>query len=231
MNIKKVEELIHEADPSTLREALRILMIPHASPVFGAVKVIEHEIAALEALRILGYIPKDADEFSLVEALRVTKAKAKSLLYNSALRNSSQGIDVDSLLRDIIVRSNFCKDGDMFLFEVPHPLTMDRLRHKVRKLGFVSDGTFSGSVARIQGDALVALIEALIPSDQKRALLKKLHNEGYEGKDIASIIKRIAIQTASAAGGKALGQLAEGAVNGFWPLLSGQFEKLNSNRK
>lgn len=228
MNLKKLDQYIQDADLVRLQSIVRVLLKPHASPVFGAVKLVEHEVAALDALRMLGYLAPDADEYSLVEGLRVTKAKARSLLYNSALRQMDDESEVDAQLRLIVGRCILCKDGDMFLFEVPQPLTMDRLRQRVRKLGFISDGTFSGSVARIPGDALVALVEALMPrlDAEKSSTIKKLNAAGYQGKDIASIIKRVAISAASTVGGKVAGQLTEETVNNFWPLLTGKFEQL-----
>jgi hypothetical protein len=230
MNLKKLDQFIQDADIIKLHDVLKVLLKPHASPVFGAVKVIEHEIAALNALRMLGYLASNADEYSLVEGLRVTKAKARSLLYNSALRQMDDESEVDAQLRLIVGRCILCKDGDMFLFEVPQPLTMDRFRQRVRKLGFISDGTFSGSVARIPGDALVALVEALMPMPeaQKKSTIKKLHAAGYEGKDFASIIKRVAISAASTVGGKVAGYLAEETANVLWPFLTGKFDQPKS---
>jgi hypothetical protein len=107
---------------------------------------------------------------------------------------------------------------------------MDRFRQRVRKLGFISDGTFSGSVARIPGDALVALVEALMPMPeaQKKSTIKKLHAAGYEGKDFASIIKRVAISAASTVGGKVAGYLAEETANVLWPFLTGKFDQPKS---
>jgi len=78
---------------------------------------------------------------------------------------------VDDLLRGVIGKCVLCKESDMFLFEVPHPLTMDRLRQRIRKLGFISDGNFSGSLARIPADALVALVEALMLSSNTQKSL------------------------------------------------------------
>jgi len=57
------------------------LVKSHASPVFDAVKVVKYEVAALDALRMLGYLATDTDEYGLVEGLCVTKTKARSLLY------------------------------------------------------------------------------------------------------------------------------------------------------
>ena len=49
---------------------------------------------------------------------------------------------------------------------------MDRLRHRIRQLGFLSDGSFSGSIARIKRPALAALISSLIPESEQRIVIK-----------------------------------------------------------
>ena len=74
---------IEKASSRQLQEALRFLLQPHAAPVFGAAKTVEHEVAALQALKVLGVIRPAADEFDLVESLRVTKTKARSLIYHA----------------------------------------------------------------------------------------------------------------------------------------------------
>ncbi len=37
-----------------IRDALMILLVPHFSPMFGACKIIEQEVAAINALQKLG---------------------------------------------------------------------------------------------------------------------------------------------------------------------------------
>lgn len=69
------------------------------APCIWCGKVVEHEVAAIDALRMLGYLTADADEYGLVEGLRVTKVKARSLLYHSALRQMDDEPEVDELLR------------------------------------------------------------------------------------------------------------------------------------
>lgn len=86
---KHYSQHIEQASEEKLREALKILLKPHATPVFGAAKAIEHEVAALSALKILEFIDASSDDFTLVEKLRITKSKAWSLLYQAALREES----------------------------------------------------------------------------------------------------------------------------------------------
>ena len=62
----------------------------------------------------------------------------------------------------------------IYLIEVPYPLVMDKLRQRVRKLGYISDGSFSGSIAKISEDALVALIEDLLDDRIKNEIIEAL---------------------------------------------------------
>lgn len=63
---------VDQASHEQLVNVVKILLAPHGSPVFGAAKVVEHEVAALKALKLLSYIAHSADEFDLVERLRGT---------------------------------------------------------------------------------------------------------------------------------------------------------------
>lgn len=91
------------------------------------------------------------------------------------------------------------------MIEVPQPLNMDRLRQRVRKLRFLSDGTFSGSVARIKRPALAALVESLIAKDDQARVFKALRKAGYEGTDTRSVITALLKKT----GTRLAGQVGE----------------------
>lgn len=106
-----IKKLITKADASTCAEALTDLLVPHTSPVFGAAKVVEHEVAAFRALQCLGYLPAEPDEYDLVMLLRVTKAKARSLLYQVALRRKLSSAETDAALRELLTLPHVSKEG------------------------------------------------------------------------------------------------------------------------
>jgi hypothetical protein len=189
MLTQSFENSISQANEEQLREALRLMLQPHASPVFGAARTIEHEVAALKALKLLGNIKANADEFDLVENLRVTKSKARSLLYQAALRTEESDAAVNTALSNALKTTQVVRDGSLYLMEVPDPLTMDRLRKRVRSYGFLSDGTFSGSIAKIPEGALLKLVEELIPEEQKAKISKQLKEAGLPDKTIAGVLK------------------------------------------
>lgn len=199
------EQAIAQASEPQLREAVRLLLRPHASPVFGAAKTVEHEVAALKALKVLGYINSSADEYELVESLRITKAKARSLLYQASLREDSDEDAVKEALRRALYSTRMLRDNGLYLIEVADPLTMDRLRRRVRSYGYLSDGSFSGSIAKIPEGALIRLIEELIPEERQREIQQRLLEAGMPDTSVAGLVKSMLANV----GRKALGDVGE----------------------
>lgn len=205
----EIEARIDHADHEVCSAALKDMLAPHAAPVFGAAKVVEHEVAAFRALQRLGYLPTQPDEYDLVMALRVTKPKARSLLYQVALRRTFSKEETDAALRQLLSQPRVSKEGDKVLIEVADPLLMDRLRQRVRQLNFISDGSFSGSLAKLPVPALSALIEDLIPEDQRPAICQILKKQGVRGDDRQGLIAAVVGQLGKRAAGTAGERLAE----------------------
>ena len=61
MMTNKINQLVEDASPERARQALAIMFAPHASPVFGASKSVEHEVAAINAMKLLGYLSSSPD--------------------------------------------------------------------------------------------------------------------------------------------------------------------------
>ena len=160
----------------------------HASPVFGAAKAVEHEVAALRAMQRLGAISSNPDEYELVMTLRITRAKGRSLLYQSALLSGFSQADIHSALRRLLSAPRVCKEGDKVLIEVADPFLMDCLRQKVRQLGFISNGSFSGTLAKISIPALAALIKDLLSREQQSEAQRRLRAQGVPGDNLTSMI-------------------------------------------
>lgn len=188
MDKHRLEQLISGAEEQCCREALSLVLAAHSAPVFGAAKAIEHEVAAFHALTKLGFLSEHPDEYELVMVLRITKSKARSLLYQVGLRRLETPESIDAALRILLSEPCVMKDRENIFIEVPDPLLMDCLRQRMRKLGFISDGSFSGSVAKIPSRALAALIADLIPDDERSKVKKQLRGQGVPGDDLAGLI-------------------------------------------
>lgn len=127
-------------------------------------------------------------------ALRVTNAKARSLLYQVALRRTLSKEETDAALRQLLSQPRVIKEGDKVIIEVADPLLMDRLRQRVRQLNYISDGSFSGSLAKLPVPALSALIKDLIPENQWPAVCKAHKKLGVRGDGLQGLIAAVVVQ-------------------------------------
>lgn len=221
MLIDQYKESINKATKEQLKTAVTVLLGSHAVPVFGAAKTVEHEVAALNALKVLGYLTDDSDEFTLVEKLRITKSKARSLLYQTALRKIDEDeADKDLRLINALKSTQIIKEGSLFIIEVPDPLTMDRMRKIIRDAGYLSDETFSNSLAKVSEGALVSLMVELIPEKDKEAIEKKMFEAGVTDNSIAGIIKAIIIHEASRIAGETGKKIANKIGNKIFSTLN-----------
>lgn len=209
-----IPALLANKSEAQLKAALEHLLAAHTLPVFGAAKQVEHEVAALRALKMLGALPDNADEYTLVTTLRITKSKARNLLYQDALRTLTSPQQIDDALRALVMQPT-----DLILLEVPQPFLMDALRHRIRQLGFLSDGSFAGSIARLPQRALATLIEDLVPPAESISVAARLRRHGIEGDDLQSLLLGL-IKTAGRAAAGTAGEhigvtLAEGVGMAF----------------
>lgn len=209
-----IPALLANKSEAQLKAALEHLLAAHTLPVFGAAKQVEHEVAALRALKMLGALPDNADEYTLVTTLRITKAKARNLLYQDALRTLTSPQQIEDSLRALVMQPTATKDGDLILLEVPQPFLMDALRHRIRQLGFLSDGSFAGSIARLPQRALAALIEDLVPPADRKSVAARLRRQGIEGDDLHSLILGLIKTAGRAAAGSASEQLGATLAEG-----------------
>lgn len=207
--LAKIGSLLESQGREELRTLCRKLLAPHFAPVFGAAKSIEHEVAAYEVLKKLGFLSTDADEYDLVMALRVTKAKARSLVYQSELRRLHDTAELDDELRKLIANPILDTGNSketFWLLEVPNPLLMDALRSRIRKLHFVTDGSFSPSLARIPRRVFPALIEDLTDPTQREKLMlafRERRQESEEQLSLQGLLEGMLIKLGEKAAGEA----------------------------
>ena len=210
-----IPALLANKSEDQLKAALEHLLAAHTLPVFGAAKQVEHEVAALRALKMLGALPDNADEYTLVTTLRITKAKARNLLYQDALRTLTSPQQIDDALRALVMQPTATKDDDLIVLKVPQPFLIDALRHRVRQFGFPSDGSFAGNIARLPQRALAALIEDFLPPAEHKSVPARLRCQGIEGDNLLGLVLGLIKTPARAAAETASEQLGAAIAEGI----------------
>ncbi|MRX28170.1 hypothetical protein [Kangiella sp. HZ709] len=209
MNIDKI---LKASSEKKAKAALAYFLQSYTSPAFGALPKGEIELVVLNVLEQLGAIDSEPELYELVSKLKVTRTKARSLIYNRELRRSSDD-ELNQKVINLLKRPLIQKDGDLYVLEVENPLVSDHLRSQVKKLGFVSDGSFSPSIVKLGLDAITALIESNLTAKEKTAVKKALIKAGAPDKSFRGVLKatlkKIAKKVASNTGEALMDQASD----------------------
>lgn len=161
-----IEQIVNNSSEEDAKSALNYFLKSYMTPAFGALPKNEVELIVLNVLVNLNAIDEEPELYELVSKLKVTRSKARGLIYDRELRRSSED-ELDEKVKALLKKPLIQKNGDLYVLEVENPLVSDHLRSRVQKLGYVSDGSFSPSIVKLGLDAVAALIESYL-TDQER---------------------------------------------------------------
>lgn len=161
-----IEQIVNNSTEESAKSALTYFLESYMTPAFGALPKNEVELIVLNVLEKLNAIDDEPELYELVSKLKVTRSKARGLIYDRELRRSSEE-ELDEKVKALLKKPLIQKNGELYVLEVENPLVSDHLRSKVQKLGYVSDGSFSPSIVKLGLDAIAALIESYL-TDQER---------------------------------------------------------------
>lgn len=170
-----ISDITKQVGPQQTKAALDAFLSAYLAPAFGALPKQEVELLVLRLLMQINAVDHRPSVYELVSKLKINSAKARKLIYEQELRvRTNEELDAD--IRNLIRKPILLKRGQAYALEVENPLLADHLRAKLKKLGHLTDGSFSPSIITLSIDALVALINAqltvLEQEEAKLALLK-----------------------------------------------------------
>src|SRR5690625_952157 len=202
----EIKTIIGTLSEEQCKEVLANLLERYLTPAFGALPKLEVELIVLEAFVQLDAISTDPQSYELVSKLKVTRAKARKLIYERELRRLSQE-DLDARVKELLTEPLVDRRGDQFILEVDNPLLSDHLRDTIQKLGYITDGSFSPSLVKLSIDAFAALIEINLNGDHKQ-VRQLLVNAGAPD----TSLKRIRVAACGKAGNRLASEAGEAAV-------------------
>ncbi|MFC1525419.1 hypothetical protein ACFL6X_01260 [Candidatus Latescibacterota bacterium] len=203
-----IDTSLNDASTARVSQALRRLLLDAVTPAFGSPSKRELELTILEAFIGIGAIRDDPSVYDLVSGLRVTKSKARSLLYDRELRRQTPE-SLDALARAALGSPLLQAQGYTVALDIENPYLADHIRARIRELGHTTDGSFSPNLIRLSSDAAATLIDHyLSPGDRKRVERVLRSVTGEKGTAQTLITKAISA-AAGAVAGKAGAELAD----------------------
>lgn len=219
---------IDEADPVEVKKIFKELVSEYLTPAYGSMSKREFDILLFVKLQQLKIIGENPELYEIVYSFKVTRAKARNLLYESKMRSSSKD-KLDEELRKLLIDPIFLKENDKIAIEVNNPFLSDHLKWKLKQLGHITDGSFSPELIKLTQEAYVDLFTEMLPEGSQKKLLEKLVSCGAKkDKSIKAILRGI-LENAS---GKILGKSGEVLVENCFeylsPLIHGKIEELSN---
>jgi hypothetical protein len=210
---------LNVVDPEHAKHALVIFIQLYITPAFGSLPKREIDIALFQVLQDLKIFDKNPEIYALLSSLRVTRNKARGLLYEANLRRSSNG-NLDDELFDLLKDPVFLNDNDKVCLEIGNPLLIDHLKHSLRKVKRITDGSFSPELVKLTPEAYLALINhkfaRVSKKDIKQALIDCGAKKQVNAKTLfLSVLKNIgkkAMGDATDTVGEAIGDYLGGLI-------------------
>lgn len=197
---------IESLDAEACKKELRVFLTTYCSPAFGSLPKREVDLLVFDMLRNLGVVKNKASLFDLMTALKVSRAKASSLLLETELRNrADEDTDLDAAIAESLIGTKFGRDGKYFIVEIENPLVREHCKDKIRSLGHISDASFSSTIMRLPLDAMTALIIDLIAEEKQDAVRDALIKAGAPNRTFRGVVTA-ALKTL---GGKIVGEAAD----------------------
>ena len=201
---KLIEEL-NDIDVNEAKMALIKIFKSYLNPAFGALPKKENEIVMFQVLQELKIFDKNPDLYSLLSSLRLTRTKARNLLYESNLRKD---IDLESELLEILKNPILLRENDKVCLEIDNPLLIDHLKHSLKELNHITDGSFSPDLVKLTPDAYKALLNnkfsKISRTELKEALVKCGAEKELTVKSVLTgVLKTVGKKVADDAGDKA----------------------------
>lgn len=207
-----IHQIINDASEAEVKHALSYFLQQYMTPAFGALPKNEVELIVLNVLEKLKVIDEEPELYEFVSKLKVTRSKARGLIYNRELRRSSDEA-LNNKVKNLLKRPLIQKNGDLYVLEVENPLVSDHLRAKVQKLGYVSDGSFSPSIIKLGLNAITALIESYLSAQEKDDIKAALVAAGAPDTSFTGILKatlkKVARKVASDSGDALMDKASE----------------------
>ena len=149
---------------STEKEFTNSLFEFYTQNSFGSVSKRELDIFLFNWFQKLGKI-RSPDSWKIAKELRISQTKARTLLYESSLRNAeiSDEIQIKQVLDNPPSFKESAKNGKLISLNIDNRYARDAIRSYLREVKYFSDTSFASDVITMSIEAYVALLKKFQP--------------------------------------------------------------------
>lgn len=220
---------IEALSPESKAAFTRLFLARYLEPAFGTMSKAEIDVLVFSLLHQVGVIAGERTHYEIARDLRLTPARVRTLKMQMALRDAAQ---TEAVLHDRIVEAisalRFVKDGSLIQFGIEDPLLREDIVARLKTLGATADSSFNRELVRIQIDAFVDFMTALMPEERREAVRQALIAAGMPDDSLEAVLigalEQLGKKVAGQAGdlvAKQAGELAGPAITAVLNAASG----------
>ena len=221
---------LNKLETSELQALLGRLLEEYAQPAFGVLPKREVDLMIYRTLRDAGVVAQDTPLYQLMADLRVSRSKARNLMFDLEIRQTQSG-QLDDQVRSVIMNDSYFRDANWFVLEVENPVVQAHLREICRRARVVTDASFNPSLVRLPVSGLASVLEEFLTKDQQAEVKRGLYRAGkLDDPSFRGLMKRAMSDLAGRFAGKVGGEVMDGAIGAvgefLQPILSGDQEAI-----
>ena len=221
---------LNKLETSELQTLLGRLLEEYAQPAFGVLPKREVDLMIYRTLRDAGVVAQDTPLYQLMADLRVSRSKARNLMFDLEIRQTQSG-QLDDQVRSVIMNDSYFRDANWFVLEVENPVVQAHLREICRRARVVTDASFNPRLVRLPVSGLASVLEEFLTKDQQAEVKRGLYRAGkLDDPSFRGLMKRAMSDLAGRFAGKVGGEVMDGAIGAvgefLQPILSGDQEAI-----
>lgn len=177
-------DAIDRLTESEAKAHLRALLEGVTQPAFGVLPQRELDLILFKLMRDMGVIDPDASLYELMSDLKITRAKARNLVFDLEIRDAQAARGLDARARAALAKPRgFVMDGAYLAFGIENPVVQAHIKDKVTSLGHLTDASFDATIVKIKPQAMGALVEALMEEKDRDAFREGMIAAGFDKDD------------------------------------------------
>jgi hypothetical protein len=221
---------LNRLETPELQALLGRLLVEYTMPAFGVLPKREVDLLIFRTLRDAGVVAQDAALYQVMADLRVSRSKARNLMFDLEIRHTQSG-QLDDQVRSVIMNDSYFRDANWFVLEVENPVVQAHLREICRRARVVTDASFNPSLVRLPVSGLASVLEEFMTADQQAEVKHGLYRAGkLDDPSFRGLMKRALSDLAGRFAGKVGGEVMDGAIGAvgefLQPILSGDQEAI-----
>ena len=193
-----------------LRDALKNILLVYCTPSFGSMTKHDIDLLMFDVMISLGIVDSSPSIYDVMRELKVTRSKARNLIYEHQLRSVENDNQLLAELREVLKCPLLSRKSDNVCLEIDNPYLMDFIRNELKKLGHITDGSFNSEMVKMSTSAFSDLYYNCMEEANKTELKRRMVELGVaEDTSLKAILPHLFKGVATTVAKGAFGKVGE----------------------